>query len=1189
MFQKALWRWASGENSRSGTSGSCSYKPAHRRLRADGSLFPVPEAAGEFGSPLGDRAALFRTALLASKHEDGAIKGALKIACFKQPWPAYRGWRGSHTCGRDKQRITRKKKFKTTSLTLGSWNVRTLLDTAGADRPERRTALVARELARYNADIVALSETRFAEVGQLTEVGGGYTFFWSGRSSKVRREAGVGFAVKSRLVNQLSSLPKGINDRLMTLQLQLRGNKQATLISAYAPTMTNPEEVKDKFYEELESLINKVPKQDKLIILGDFNARVGTDHRTWDGIIGKHGIGKCNSNGLLLLRMCAVHDLSITNTIFRQPNRNKTTWMHPRSKHWHLLDYVITRKADRRDFRVTKSMCGANCWTDHRLVISKVTFQVLPKRRPQGKNTAKRLDVSKLKCSETKDKFIRSLDSKLTNGASVQGDVEEVWKELRDVVYSTAAEHLGHTTRKQQDWFDENDEEIQTLLKKKNNLHRAHQNDPSSISKKAAFTDCRRTVQKRLREMQDTWLSEKADEIQGYADKHDSKRFYNALKAVYGPQSSGATPLLSADGATLLTEKSKILERWAEHFQTVLNRPASINDQAIARLPQVEVNNCLNDPPEVQEVEMAIKQLSDGKAPGSDAIPSEIYKCGSASLTKQLSELFNLIWNQQIIPQEFKDATIVHLYKRKGLRQSCDNHRGISLLSIAGKILARLMLNRLIDHLERDLLPESQCGFRKGRGTVDMIFAARQLQEKCQEQNKALYSTFVDLTKAFDTVSREGLWKIMAKFGCPARFITIVRQFHEGMMARVLNDGDTSDDFAVTNGVKQGCVLAPTLFSMVFSAMLTDAFSDDTGIPIKYRTDGKLFNQRRLHAITKVKETVIRDFLFADDCALNALTEQDMQTTVDKFSTACDNFGLTISTVKTEVMHQPAPGMPYRAPSIAVKGKELTAVDKFTYLGSTLSRVVHIDEEVTTRIAKASSAFGRLKDNVWDRRGISISTKLKVYRAVVLTTLLYGSESWTVYARHARQLNHFHTTCLRRLLRIKWQDKIPDTEVLSRTNLPSIHTLLQKAQLRWAGHVARMPDSRLPKQLLYGELQEGKRGRGCPKKRYKDTLKASLKAFSINTESWESDAQDRPHWRCVVTSGAKTAESQKQSAAQEKRAARKARAASTSLPEPSLRCHVCNKLFRARIGLTSHLRTHRNSDTEVVDNIGHHR
>ena len=129
------------------------------------------------------------------------------------------------------------------------------------------------------------------------------------------------------------------------------------------------------------------------------------------------------------------------------------------------------------------------------------------------------------------------------------------------------------------------------------------------------------------------------------------------------------------------------------------------------------------------------------------------------------------------------------------------------------------------EHLEQSgFLPESQCGFRKDRGTIDMIFKARQLQEKCMEQNVDIYMTFVDLTKAFDTVSREGLWKIMAKFGCPAKFIAMVRQFHDGMHARVQNDGEFSDPFPVTNGVKQGCVLASTLFSMMFSAMLTDAF-----------------------------------------------------------------------------------------------------------------------------------------------------------------------------------------------------------------------------------------------------------------------------------------------------------------------------------------------------------------------------
>ena len=137
--------------------------------------------------------------------------------------------------------------------------------------------------------------------------------------------------------------------------------------------------------------------------------------------------------------------------------------------------------------------------------------------------------------------------------------------------------------------------------------------------------------------------------------------------------------------------------------------------------------------------------------------------------------------------------------------------------------------------------------------------------------------TFSDLIKAFDTVSREGLWKIMAKFGCPALFIAIRRQFHDGMLARVQNNGEFSDPFPVTNGVKQFCVLASTLFSMMFSAMLTDAFQyGDNVIPIMYRFHGKLFNLRRLQAKSQVQAKVLDEFLFADDMAKGAPTEEKM-------------------------------------------------------------------------------------------------------------------------------------------------------------------------------------------------------------------------------------------------------------------------------------------------------------------------
>ena len=189
-----------------------------------------------------------------------------------------------------------------------------------------------------------------------------------------------------------------------------------------------------------------------------------------------------------------------------------------------------------------------------------------------------------------------------------------------------------------------------------------------------------------------------------------------------------------------------------------------------------------------------------------------------------------------------------------------------------------------------------------------------------------------------------------------------------------------------------------------------------------------------------------------------------MQQCVNHFSRACDNF--TISTKTTGVMHQPAPRKMYHEPHIFVNDEPLKATDSFTYLGSTLSREANTDVEVNNRLSKANYAFGRLRKKVWERRGISQETKLKVYMAVVLTVLLYACKSWTVYSRHARKLNHFHTKCLQIILSIKWQDMVPDTEVLTRAGIPSIHTLLQKAQVTVAypGGVFWLPGTSSPGQ-----------------------------------------------------------------------------------------------------------------------------
>ncbi|BHF68288.1 hypothetical protein SprV_0301132100 [Sparganum proliferum] len=189
-------------------------------------------------------------------------------------------------------------------------------------------------------------------------------------------------------------------------------------------------------------------------------------------------------------------------------------------------------------------------------------------------------------------------------------------------------------------------------------------------------------------------------------------------------------------------------------------------------------------------------------------------------------------------------------------------------------------------------------------------------------------------------------------------------------------------------------------------------------------------------------------------------------------------------------MHLPPPNSVTHpnAPQISVNGTRLQVVENFPYLGSTLSRNTKIDDEVTNRISKASQAFGRLQSTVWNRHGLQLSMKLKMYKAVVLPTLLCEAETLAVYTKQARRLNHFHLSCLRRILRVNWQDRIADTDVLERTGILSIYIIPRQMQLRWSGHLVRMDYERLPKRLFYGDVATGSRRQGGQIRRYMDTL-----------------------------------------------------------------------------------------------------
>ena len=179
------------------------------------------------------------------------------------------------------------------------------------------------------------------------------------------------------------------------------------------------------------------------------------------------------------------------------------------------------------------------------------------------------------------------------------------------------------------------------------------------------------------------------------------KKLYDGLKEIYGPTTSGSSPQC----------RRIFSHRWQRQDPKEMgctlwkcsHQPSTINDEAINRLPQVPVNEALDAMPTFDEIQQSIRLLSSGKAPGSDSIPAEIYR-GWQGTDWETPSILQVVWQHETLPQDFKDACITHLYKRKGNRKACDNHRGISPLSVAGKALARVLLNGLIDQLEQGLL-----------------------------------------------------------------------------------------------------------------------------------------------------------------------------------------------------------------------------------------------------------------------------------------------------------------------------------------------------------------------------------------------------------------------------------------------------------------------------------------------------
>ena len=293
-----------------------------------------------------------------------------------------------------------------------------------------------------------------------------------------------------------------------------------------------------------------------------------------------------------------------------------------------------------------------------------------------------------------------------------------------------------------------------------------------------------------------------------------------------------------------------------------------------------------------------------------DELPVELLKLGLSDSSHEILLAFHdiivAVWMTGEVPQEWKDATIQVLHKKKD-RTECSNYRGLSLVAHAGKVLLKIVANRLGDFCEEaGILPEEQCGFRPQRSTTDMMFVVRRLQELGRTSNTSLEICFIDLAKAYDSVDRVLLWEILARFGVPPRMIKVIRMSHDGMRARVqLDDGDFSAWFNVCQGLRQGCVLSPLLFNIFFAAVIIvvlQRFAEDPLIvsDLVYLDDapkGEDGRPRKKGTLEMVRRAVW-GMLYADDAGVVSTSPRGLTRMMGVIAVTCQEFGLTVSEKK---------------------------------------------------------------------------------------------------------------------------------------------------------------------------------------------------------------------------------------------------------------------------------------------------
>ena len=893
---------------------------------------------------------------------------------------------------------------------LASFNTRTL--TAQWKQNELMAYLEQQRIA-----LCAIQEHRIVHKEEVRDLqlAGGWRLVTS--SADAAGVGGVGFALSPKASKTLSR-SIAVSPRILWLQFigaasvnssQVKSQVKSVkthVISVYSPTNTAETSTKKAFYDQLSACISSIAKRDPLYILGDFNAKL--DHSSAPFPVHKLP----NENGELLAEF--MDDLGLFSVLcsLRKPRSQWFTHCGPNG-HKSRIDHCLARKKYKSSALNIRLMTPATVTSDHRLlrVEVRLRFAAHTTKAPQMKPDWEALrdpDMAEAVVSEVKSKLGHHKDT-----------VD--YKLFAKAATDACREHLPtvQVRKRKKPWVDQDICVARDVVSTARHQHRVLR----TAQTRTKLAEAAQNLSNIYTRKQEEYFSKLADEVEQEAIEGRHAAAWATINTITGrkrPQKY----IIPADSP------QDRVNQWRDHFQQLLTA-ADPTEPFISQSIAAEELDIDTGSITIAELQVAARTLRNRKCPGLDGISPELLKLTG------IQEIILPILNQALdtgqTPQEWRQSGLLPLYK-KGDTSCCANYRGISLMSLVGKLYNKVLLNRIRGKVE-PLLRYNQNGFRPGRSTVQHVLSLRKILEQCRvRQNCNCVAVFVDFSKAFDSISRARMELILPSYGIPRKIVKAIMSMYSCTSATVFTSDGQSDPFDITAGVLQGDTLSPFLFVIVVDYIMRLTVPDSS---VGFRW--------KRHEGSRRPAGHIADLDYADDIVLLASSINNAQQLLTALETNAKIVGLRINTTKTEFM---LAGDFCEEPVLKTSNGPIKRVDDFRYLGCWMrdSR-----KDFLVRRAQAFDAANKMW-RVW-KSDISRNLKIRLFRVTVESVLLYGSETWCMTIWLKKRLDGAYTRLLQKALNISWKLRVPNAELYG--GMPRPSTLVTKRRLQLAGHCFR--------------------------------------------------------------------------------------------------------------------------------------